>query len=52
MLLSSKSSVAKAIKMFFQSSVKEINVLDYQNLFAPAADRDTGFIKLTIGDKR
>jgi AAA15 family ATPase/GTPase len=47
---SGKSSVAKAIKLFFQSSVKEINVVDYENVFVPAADRNTGFIRMTIGD--
>ena len=47
---SGKSSVAKAIKLFFQSSVKEINVIDFENVFAPAVDRNTGFIRMTIGD--
>ena len=47
---SGKSSVAKAIKLFFQSSVKEVNVVDYVNVFVPATDRNTGFIKMVIGD--
>lgn len=48
---SGKSSVAKAIKLFFQSSVIDINVVDFENVFVPAADRDTAFIRMTIGDK-
>ena len=48
---SGKSSVAKAIKLFFQSSVKEINVTDYVNIFVPVADRDTAFIRIIIGEK-
>ena len=48
---SGKSSIAKAIKLFFQSSVKEINVVDFENIFVQAADRNTGFIRMTIGDK-
>lgn len=48
---SGKSSVAKAIKLFFQSSVKEINVVDFENVFVQTADRNTGFIRMTIGDK-
>jgi len=47
---SGKSSVAKEIKLFFQSSVKEINVVDYENVFVSAANRNIGFIKMTIGD--
>lgn len=47
---SGKSSVAKAIKLFFQSSVKDINVVDFENVFVPVADRNTGFIRMTIGD--
>jgi len=47
---SGKSSVANAIKLFFQSSVKDINVVDYENVFVPPANRNTGFIKMTIGD--
>jgi energy-coupling factor transporter ATP-binding protein EcfA2 len=47
---SGKSSVAKAIKLFFHSSVKEVNVVEYENVFAPAGDRNTGFIKMLIGD--
>ena len=48
---SGKSSVAKAIKLFFQSSVKEINVVDFENVFVQTADRYNGFIRMTIGDK-
>ncbi len=48
---SGKSSIAKAIKLFFQSSVKEINVVDFENVFVQTADRNTGFIRITIGDK-
>ena len=47
---SGKSSIAKAIRLFFQSSVEEINVANYENLFVPAGERNTGFIKMTIGD--
>jgi energy-coupling factor transporter ATP-binding protein EcfA2 len=47
---SGKSSVVKAIKLFFQSSVKEVNVVDYENVFIPLADRNSGFIKMVIGD--
>ncbi len=47
---SGKSSVAKAIKLFFQSSVKEVNVVDYENVFISVADRNTGFIKMVLGD--
>lgn len=47
---SGKSSVAKAIKLFFQSSVKDINVVDFENVFVPTTDRNTGFIRMTIGD--
>jgi energy-coupling factor transporter ATP-binding protein EcfA2 len=47
---SGKSSVAKAIKLFFQSSVNDVNVVDYENVFVPAADRNTGFIRMVIGD--
>jgi len=47
---SGKSSVAKAIKLFFQSSVEEVNVVDYENVFISVADRNTGFIKMVIGD--
>jgi energy-coupling factor transporter ATP-binding protein EcfA2 len=48
---SGKSSVAKAIKLFFQSSAQDINIVDYENIFVPAAQNNTGYIKLTIGDK-
>lgn len=48
---SGKSSIAKAIKLIFQSSVKEINVVDFENVFVQTADRNTGFIRITIGDK-
>jgi energy-coupling factor transporter ATP-binding protein EcfA2 len=47
---SGKSSVAKAIKLFFQSSAKDVNIVDYENLFIPLADRNSGFIKMVIGD--
>lgn len=47
---SGKSSVANAVKLFFQSSVKDVNIVDYENVFIPAANRNTGFIKMTIGD--
>lgn len=47
---SGKSSVAIAIKLFFQSSVKVINVVAYENIFASPAEQNTGYIKLTIGD--
>ena len=47
---SGKSSVAKAIKLFFQSSGKDVNVVDYENVFIPATERRTGFIKMVIGD--
>jgi len=48
---SGKSSVAKAIKLFFQSSAKEVNIAKYENIFIPDAENNTGFIRLTIGDK-
>jgi len=47
---SGKSSVAKAIKLFFQSSVDEVNVVVYENVFIPVANRNTSFIKMVIGD--
>jgi energy-coupling factor transporter ATP-binding protein EcfA2 len=47
---SGKSSVAKAIKLFFQSSGKDVNVVDYENVFIPVTERNTGFIKMVIGD--
>lgn len=46
---SGKSSVAKALKLFFQSSVRDINVSQHENIFVPVADRNTGYIKLIIG---
>lgn len=48
---SGKSSVAKAIKLFFQSSAEEVNIANYENIFIPAAENNAGFIRLTIGDK-
>lgn len=47
---SGKSSVAKAIKLFFQSSARDVNVVDYENVFIPVAERNSGFIKIVIGD--
>jgi len=47
---SGKSSIAKSIKLFFQSSLKEVNVVDHENVFISIADRNTGFIKMVIGD--
>lgn len=47
---SGKSSVAKAIKLFFQSSAKDVNVVDYENVFIPVPEKNTGFIKMVIGD--
>ncbi|MBC8147250.1 MAG: ATP-binding protein, partial [Bacteroidetes bacterium] len=47
---SGKSSVAKAIKFFFQSSVKDINVVEYENVFVSPGEHNTGYIKLTIGE--
>ncbi|MCD4817434.1 MAG: ATP-binding protein [Candidatus Cloacimonetes bacterium] len=48
---SGKSSVAKAIKLFFQSSVENIDILEYENIFIPETDQNNGYIKLIIGDK-
>lgn len=47
---SGKSSVTKAIKLFFDSSAKDVNVVDYENVFIPLTERNTGFIKMVIGD--
>lgn len=47
---SGKSSIARAIKLFFQSSARDVNVVDYENVFIPVAERNTGFIKMVIGD--
>lgn len=47
---SGKSSVAKAIKLFFQSSATDVNFIDFENVFIPVAERNTGYIKMVIGD--
>ncbi len=48
---SGKSSVAKAIKLFFQSADEEVNISQYENIFIPQAQQNTGYIKLTFGEK-
>ncbi|NLD48114.1 MAG: hypothetical protein GX660_13130 [Clostridiaceae bacterium] len=48
---SGKSSVCKALKTFFQSSVSEIDILKDENVFLAPADRGNGFIKLTFGNQ-
>ena len=48
---SGKSSFAKAIKLFFQSADEGIDIRDYENIFITQAQQNTGYIKLTFGDK-
>ncbi|MCK4406470.1 MAG: AAA family ATPase [Bacteroidales bacterium] len=47
---SGKSSIAKAIRLFFQSSVEDIDISEYENIFIQNTEQNTGFIKLTFGD--
>lgn len=47
---SGKSSFAKALKLFFQSSEEEIHISDYENIFIKEAEQNTGYIKIIFGE--
>ena len=47
---SGKSSIAKAIKLFFQSSVKEINVVDFEKWFELLNPNLTAVVASTFYD--
>lgn len=49
---SGKSSVAKAIRLFFHSSEDEVSITDHKNLFALNIDNNPAFIKITFGDTK
>jgi energy-coupling factor transporter ATP-binding protein EcfA2 len=49
---SGKSSVTKAIRLFFQSAADEIDISDYENIFVQPPNKNTSYIKLTIGESR
>ncbi len=48
---SGKSSVAKAIKLFFLSADEEVDISKYENIFIKEAEQNSGYIKLTFGEK-
>ncbi len=48
---SGKSSVARAIRLFFQSSAQEVNITNYENIFVPEAQKNTSYVKIIFGDK-